>query len=217
MNSNPLCCGPPEILHILSGPAESQHRSVFGTTSDMLIEPLLQRGAALRPAAVWGLRSRALQGVPYSAMSIGVPKETAPREKRVAQTPESVAKLVKEGFTVKVESGAGAAADFNDEAYKAAGAVLGSRDDAFGASLVTKVMPPTPDEAKLIGDRMLLSFLFPAQNDALVKQLQAQKATAFAMDCIPRTLSRGQAFDALSSQVVFKPPPLPPRVLELAL
>lgn len=53
---------------------------------------------------------------------------------------------------------------------------------------------------QLIGDRILLSFLYPAQNEELLKQLQEQKATAFAMDCIPRTLSRGQAFDALSSQ-----------------
>ena len=59
---------------------------------------------------------------------------------------------------------------------------------------------PTPEEAKLVGDRMLLSFIWPAQNPDLMKQLQDQKATVFAMDCIPRTLSRGQAFDALSSQ-----------------
>ena len=59
---------------------------------------------------------------------------------------------------------------------------------------------PTPEEAKLVGDRMLLSFLFPAQNPELLEQLKGQGATAFAMDCIPRTLSRGQAFDALSSQ-----------------
>jgi len=71
---------------------------------------------------------------------------------------------------------------------------------AVGASLVTKVAVPTPEEAKLVGDRMLLSFIWPAQNPDLMKQLQDQKATVFAMDCIPRTLSRGQAFDALSSQ-----------------
>ena len=65
---------------------------------------------------------------------------------------------------------------------------------------MTKVVQPTPEEAALIEDRMLLSYLWPAQNGPLLEQLQAQKATAFAMDCIPRTLSRGQAFDALSSQ-----------------
>ena len=216
---------------------------------------LLARVAAPRlgPAAFVGSSSRSIYSVPYSELSVGVPKESASMEKRVGQTPESVAKLVKEGITVKVEAGAGAAADFSDAAYEKAGASVVSRDEAWGASLVTKVpslllpsllppvsnaaahrtdvhaaaasprccprfdmphhppsppppaaalevMPPTEEEAKLVGDRMLLSFVFPAQNDALVKQLQAQKATVFAMDCIPRTLSRGQAFDALSSQ-----------------
>lgn len=154
-----------------------------------------------RPRALVAAARRYLSsGIPYASLSIGVPKETAPREKRVAHTPESVAKLTKEGFPVIVEAGAGAAADFSDEAYKAAGATLASREQAFGAGLVAKVMPPTAEEAKLIGDRMLLSFVYPAQNEALIKQLQEQKATVFAMDCIPRTLSRGQAFDALSSQ-----------------
>ena len=63
-----------------------------------------------------------------------------------------------------------------------------------------QVAVPTVEDVQLVENRMLLSFLFPAQNGALVEQLKAQKATAFAMDCIPRTLSRGQAFDALSSQ-----------------
>jgi len=130
-----------------------------------------------------------------------VPKETTPLERRVSQTPESVAKLIKEGFsTVLVESGAGAGASFNDAAYVAAGARIVDRAEAFSASLVTKVNVPTPEEAAMVGDRMLLSFLYPAQNPELLEQLQKQKATAFAMDCIPRTLSRGQAFDALSSQ-----------------
>ena len=141
-----------------------------------------------------------IRGTPYAELSIGVPKETAALERRVSQTPETVGKLVKEGFTVRVESGAGAAASFSDSAYAEAGAQLTDRAGAFSASLVTKVTVPTPEEAKLVGDRMLLSFIFPAQNPELLEQLQAQKATVFAMDCIPRTLSRGQAFDALSSQ-----------------
>ena len=156
--------------------------------------------AALRAPHARMMCAPAVKGVPYDQMSIGVPKETAKNERRVAQSPESVAKLVKEGFTVKVEKGAGTGADFSDAAYTAAGAQIVGTEEAFGASLVTKVIQPTEAEAKLVGDRMLLSFLFPAQNDALMKQLQAQKATCFAMDCIPRTLSRGQSFDALSSQ-----------------
>jgi NAD(P) transhydrogenase len=66
--------------------------------------------------------------------------------------------------------------------------------------LLSQVRPPTADEAKALGDRTIVSFLWPRQNEALVRQLQDQGATAFAMDCIPRTLSRGQTYDALSSQ-----------------
>jgi H+-translocating NAD(P) transhydrogenase len=63
-----------------------------------------------------------------------------------------------------------------------------------------QVRPPTKDEVTKLGNRSIISFLYPRQNTDLVQQLQDQKATAFAMDCIPRTLSRGQTYDALSSQ-----------------
>ena len=95
---------------------------------------------------------RGFKSVPYGELSIGVPKETTALERRVAQTPESIKKLLKEGFgSVLVEKGAGAGADFSDAAYTAVGATIVDRDAAFGASLVTKVMPPTPDEAKVRG------------------------------------------------------------------
>ena len=139
-------------------------------------------------------------GTPYGELTIGVPKETAHLEKRVAQSPESVAKLVKEGWNVLVEKGAGVGSSFSDAAYTAAGAQIVDKSKAYKASLVTKVAVPTPEEAKLVEDRMLLSMIWPAQNPELLQQLSDQKATVFAMDCIPRTLSRGQAFDALSSQ-----------------
>jgi NAD(P) transhydrogenase len=152
-------------------------------------------GVGLRPP------QRGLKSIPYGELTIGVPKETTPLERRVAQTPDSIKNLLKAGFKeVRVEKGAGAAASFSDAAYAAAGAKLVSKDDAYKSSLITKVNPPTSEEAKLVEDRMLMSFLWPAQNPELMEQLQAQKATAIAMDCIPRTLSRGQAFDALSSQ-----------------
>jgi hypothetical protein len=164
-----------------------------------LVQKFIMRGLVVRRSLARSLCT-SIRGTPYAELSIGVPKETAALERRVSQTPETVGKLVKEGFTVRVESGAGAAASFSDSAYAEAGAQLTDRAGAFSASLVTKVTVPTPEEAKLVGDRMLLSFIFPAQNPELLEQLQAQKATVFAMDCIPRTLSRGQAFDALSSQ-----------------
>ena len=141
---------------------------------------MLAARSAFRGRFLRGVRQ--LQSTPYSELSIGVPKETVALERRVAQTPETVTKLVKAGFAVKVEKGAGVGASFSDASYEKAGASIVDRDTAFGASLVTKVQVPTPEEAKLVGDRMLLSFLFPAQNGPLLEQLAAQKAAAFSMD-----------------------------------
>eukprot|EP00658_Telonema_sp_P-2_P037782 TRINITY_DN27159_c0_g1_i6.p1 TRINITY_DN27159_c0_g1~~TRINITY_DN27159_c0_g1_i6.p1 ORF type:complete len:1044 (-),score=338.05 TRINITY_DN27159_c0_g1_i6:371-3502(-) len=138
--------------------------------------------------------------VKYGDMTIGVVKETLPLERRVAQSPESVAKLVKEGFKVVVEKNAGAASTFSDAMYEAAGAAIVDSDKAWKADFVTKVRIPSPEEAAKIENRTLLSFIQPAQNPELMTQLQKQGATVFAMDCIPRTLSRGQTYDALSSQ-----------------
>jgi NAD(P) transhydrogenase len=139
-------------------------------------------------------------GVPYTKLTIGVPKESYPLERRVSQTPESVGKLVAAGFKVNVESGAGAASMFSDEMYTKAGATVVDGATAWKADIVTHVRPPTSEEAKLLGSRTLCSTIWPAQNKDLLAQLAAQGATAFALDCIPRTLSRGQAFDVLSSQ-----------------
>jgi len=136
----------------------------------------------------------------YEDIVIGVPKESKALEKRVSQTPETVEKLTKAGFRVKVESGAGALASFGDEQYSAAGAEITDQAGAWSADIVTHVSVPTTEEAARVGDRTLISMIQPAQHSELMQQLQDQKATAFAMDCIPRTLSRGQAFDALSSQ-----------------
>lgn len=139
--------------------------------------------------------------IPYTEMTIGVPKERYPLEKRVAATPESVARLVKPGFTVLLEDGAGSDSFFSNADYEAAGAKIVSVDDVWKESdIVMKLRPPTEEQIKLLDQRTIISFLYPRQNEGLVKQLQDQKATAFAMDCIPRTLSRGQTFDALSSQ-----------------
>ncbi|CBN75197.1 Nicotinamide nucleotide transhydrogenase [Ectocarpus siliculosus] len=108
--------------------------------------------------------------------------------------------LTKDGFGVVVQSGAGAAASFTDEAYEEAGATVVKGSEAWKADIVVKVEPPTPEEAALVEARTLISLLFPAQSGDLVKQLEGQGATVMAMDCIPRTLSRGQTYDALSSQ-----------------
>src|SRR5688572_412365 len=132
---------------------------------------------------------------------IGVPKETAAGEKRVATVPEIVEKLVKLGFQVAVQSGAGDAANFGDDAYRAAGArVVDSAAALWAASdIVFKVRAPNAEEVGLLRDGgTLVSFIWPAQNPDLLKQLAAKKATVLAMDSVPR-ISRAQKLDALSS------------------
>ncbi len=134
---------------------------------------------------------------------IGVPKETAPGEKRVATVPDVVAKLVKLGFSVAVESGAGDAANFADDTYRAAGAqVIDSAASLYAASdIIFRMGVPTADEVALMHEgQTLIGFIWPAQNPDLMKQLADRKVTALAIDSLPRTLSRAQKMDALTSQ-----------------
>ncbi|GKT78031.1 NAP(P) transhydrogenase [Colletotrichum tofieldiae] len=140
--------------------------------------------------------------VPYSQLTVGVPKEILLNERRVALTPQNVTLLLKKGFSkVLVERNAGAEADFPDEAYDHAGATLVDAADQVwsGSDVVLKVRSPIPSEIELMKEHQtIISFLQPAQNKPLVEKLAAQKATSFAMDLIPR-ISRAQVFDALSS------------------
>ena len=133
-------------------------------------------------------------------MRIGVPKETHAGERRVATTPEVATQLQKLGFTVAVESGAGAAASFSDDAYKEAGCELATAADIWSQSdIVMKVRAPDAGEARsLRDDQTLISFLWPAQNPELLEQLTKSGGTAMAMDSVPR-ISRAQKMDALSS------------------
>jgi NAD(P) transhydrogenase subunit alpha len=132
---------------------------------------------------------------------IGVPKETAAGEKRVATVPEVVEKLVKLGFRVIVQAGAGDAANFSDEVYRASGAEIAS-DAAVvwsTADIVFKVRAPDAEEIGLMREgQTLVSFVWPAQNPELMQKLAAKKATVLAMDSVPR-ISRAQKLDALSS------------------
>jgi NAD(P) transhydrogenase subunit alpha len=129
---------------------------------------------------------------------VGVPRETAPGERRVALVPESVPKLTALGLEVAVERGAGHPAAFTDEAYEEAGATL--VDNALDADLVVKVARPSADEvAKLRSGAVLVGFLAPLTDPDGIAQLQARGVTAFAMESIPRT-TRAQSMDALSSQ-----------------
>ena len=132
---------------------------------------------------------------------IGVPKETAPGEKRVATVPEVVEKLIKLGFPVVVESGAGDAANFSDASYRDAGAsIVESAPELWSsADIVFKVRGPSAEEVGLLREGgVLVSFIWPAQNPELLQLLAAKKATVMAMDSVPR-ISRAQKLDALSS------------------
>jgi NAD(P) transhydrogenase subunit alpha len=135
-------------------------------------------------------------------MRLGVPREVAPAERRVATVPEVAARLVGAGFDVVVETGAGAGASFPDEAYAAKGATIAAdADEVFeSADVVCKVQPPTSSEAaRLREGTALVSFLQPAGDLDLVAELARRKVSAFSLDLLPR-ISRAQSMDALSSQ-----------------
>ena len=135
------------------------------------------------------------------SLTIGIPRETAAQERRVATVPEAVEKLIKLGFEIAVESGAGEASNFSDEAYTKAGAkiIQGAYALWSTADIIFKVRGPSREEVGLMRQGgILVSFIWPAQNPELLQQLAAKQATVLAMDCVPR-LSRAQKLDALSS------------------
>jgi H+-translocating NAD(P) transhydrogenase subunit alpha len=131
-------------------------------------------------------------------MRLGVPKETAPGERRVALVPEAVGRLAGAGFEVVVERGAGDAAAFRDEAFAEAGAAL--VDNAFDADAVVKVQKPSASEVEALRDgSVLVAFLQPLTDPEGIERLGARGVIAFAMESIPR-ITRAQPMDALSSQ-----------------
>ncbi|MCA8091906.1 Re/Si-specific NAD(P)(+) transhydrogenase subunit alpha [Burkholderia anthina] len=135
-------------------------------------------------------------------LQIGIPLEIATGERRVATVPEVVEKLIKLGFLVAVQSGAGAGANFDDDAYRAAGASIAATAAELwaGSDIVLKVRPPSTEEVALMREGgTLIGFVWPAQNPELMAQLAAKRATVLAIDSLPRTLSRAQKMDALTS------------------
>jgi NAD(P) transhydrogenase subunit alpha len=134
-------------------------------------------------------------------MRIGVPKETAAGEHRVALVPEVVGKLKAKGLDVVVESGAGADALLSDAAYAQAGAeVTADASTVWGADVVVTIAPPEPEQIRSLGSgSVLVGFLAPLTSPTTTRALADAKATAFAMEAIPR-ITRAQSMDALSSQ-----------------
>ncbi|WP_371377461.1 Re/Si-specific NAD(P)(+) transhydrogenase subunit alpha [Thalassotalea aquiviva] len=132
-------------------------------------------------------------------MLIGIPKEVADNENRVSASPTSIEALIKLGFDVVVESGAGDNASFNDDVYHQAGAQIGDKNTAWQADIVMKVNAPQADEVEQLKDGAhLISFIAPAQSPELLTQLSAKRVTTLAMEMVPR-MTRSQSLDALSS------------------
>jgi NAD(P) transhydrogenase subunit alpha len=133
-------------------------------------------------------------------MRIGVPAETRAGETRVAATPETVKKLAAKN-EVRVQSGAGAASSIRDADYEAAGAlIVSSAAEAFGADIVLKVRAPTQQETALLKANSILIGLLEPFNAEQLQGIAKSGAAGFALELLPRTISRGQAMDVLSSQ-----------------
>ncbi|KAJ5775604.1 uncharacterized protein N7511_000615 [Penicillium nucicola] len=149
--------------------------------------------------------SEAVPTKPYAELTIGVPLEIFPGERRVAITPQNVALLLKKGVSrILIQRGAGEGAQLLDDAYEKAGATLVDRDAIWSQSdIVLKVRSPQSEGPfneiqALRQGSTVISFLYPLQNKPLVEALAVRGVTVFAMDRIPR-ISRAQVFDALSS------------------
>jgi NAD(P) transhydrogenase subunit alpha len=132
-------------------------------------------------------------------MIIGIPRESQPGETRVAATPQTVGQIIKLGYTVVVESGAGVASSFADSAYVTAGAEIGSFDQVWAADVVFKLNAPSDAEIAALRDgAMLVALISPALQPELVERLGARRITVLSMDAVPR-ISRAQSLDVLSS------------------
>jgi H+-translocating NAD(P) transhydrogenase subunit alpha len=135
-------------------------------------------------------------------MKVAVVKESAPGERRVALVPETVPKLTQAGLEVLVEQGAGNGAWFPDSAYSEAGAAIVKADDLYATAdvILTVTRPGEAEIAKLRAGQTVLGMLSPLTDPALAKTLAGKGVTAVSLDGLPRTLTRTQSMDALSSQ-----------------
>ncbi len=134
-------------------------------------------------------------------MKVGIPKEIVDNENRVAATPKTVKRLIKQGFEVFIETKAGENAQYSDESFQSAGAhILTSAQEIYStADIILKVQAVSSEEINMMQEeQVMLSYLNPAQNGDLLQQLANKRINAIAMDAIPR-ISRAQKMDVLSS------------------
>uniref|UniRef100_A0A8C9G2W9 proton-translocating NAD(P)(+) transhydrogenase n=1 Tax=Pavo cristatus TaxID=9049 RepID=A0A8C9G2W9_PAVCR len=146
-----------------------------------------------------------LKGIPYKQLTVGVPKEIFENEKRVALSPAGVQALIKQGFNVVVESGAGEASKFSDDHYREVGAKIQGTKEVLASDVIVKVRAPMHNPALGVHEAdlfktapTLISFIYPAQNPDLLKKLAEKRTTVLAMDQVPR-VTIAQGYDALSS------------------
>ncbi|MDQ3555268.1 MAG: Re/Si-specific NAD(P)(+) transhydrogenase subunit alpha [Gemmatimonadota bacterium] len=133
------------------------------------------------------------------AVTVGVPRESAPGERRVALTPDVAARLIRDGAEVRVETGAGSGAFFPDDTYREAGADIVSADEVHAAEVVARVAAPSAEERARLGPAStVIAFLRPLDDPRGVRELAATGATALSMELVPR-ITRAQKMDALSA------------------
>ena len=139
--------------------------------------------------------------VRYSDLTVGVLKEKYPGENRVSIAPDSAKLLVDAGMSVIVEAGAGDNASFSDAAYVSVGCIVLPREQVYAqADILTKIRPPDELDVPLLSKKTIVSIISPGINGALYSELTKAKTDVFALDCVPRMLSRAQTYDVLSSQ-----------------
>src|SRR5215472_11764520 len=152
------------------------------------------------PSAVWPFPE--IAGGATGPMKVAVVKETAPGERRVALVPETVPKLTAAGLEVLVEQGAGNGAWFADSAYSEAGAAIVKTGDLYATAdvILTVTRPDQAQLSELRAGQTVVGMLSPLTDPRLAKDLAGKGVTAVSLDGLPRTLSRAQSMDALTSQ-----------------
>jgi len=176
----------------ISSSSSSSSSSSFPDPEEALADLLIENDASSKLLG---------SPIPYSELTVGVLKESYPGENRVSVAPESVKLLVDAGLSVVVETGAGDKASFSDATYIAAGAtILPSSQIHESSDILTKIRPPDELELPKLAGKTLVGMISPGINTDLYDTLVAQQTNVFALDCVPRMLSRAQTYDVLSSQ-----------------